>query len=210
MNKNILKQYKAIFASIFIGSVLNTAFADIPKSCKVDCVSSYGKVLGVSKRGIKSYSNCSSKCVIFDPNKVNGTYTGIKWQCVEYARRWLLVNKGAVYGDVDIASDIWDKITFLTEIKTNKKIPLKSNLNGSKQPPKVGDMLIYARAFNKTGHVAIVVDVNDKQGSIEVAEQNYSNKIWGNNYARKIKLIKSNNEYWLLDKYLLGWKHIDL
>lgn len=206
----MLKRYKLLLTSLIVGCLFNPVFSDIPKACETDCISTYGKMLGMSKNGIASYSNCSSKCVIFDPNKVKGTYTGIKWQCVEYARRWLLVNKGAVYGDVDIASDIWDKITFLTEVKTKKKIPLKSYLNGAKQSPKIGDMLIYARAFNETGHVAIVVHVNEEKGIIKVAEQNYSNKIWENNYARKIKFIKNNNEYWLLDEYLLGWKQTSL
>ena len=180
----------------------------IPTACKVDCISAYGKVLGVSPRGVEAYSNCNSNCVIFEPNKLNGTYTGIKWQCVEYARRWLLFNKGAVYGDVDIASDIWNKIDYLTNVKTNKKLPLESHLNGSKQAPQVGDMLIYAKAFNETGHVAIVIDVNHKDGTIEVGEQNYNNQSWPDDYSRKINLIKNNNRYWLLDSYLLGWKRV--
>lgn len=194
---------------VFIPNILYADFEEkLPSKCKSDCVSPYGKVTGVSKRGIKAYSNCNSKCVIYEPNKLNGTYTGIKWQCVEYARRWLLANRNAVYGDVDIASDIWGEINHLTDVSTNKKILLKSYLNGSYTPPKIGDLLIYAKAFNGTGHVAVIVDVDYKNNYIYIAEQNYSNKLWTKNYSRKINLINKDGKYWLLDSYLLGWKHI--
>ncbi|MDP2193741.1 MAG: hypothetical protein Q8K36_04385, partial [Alphaproteobacteria bacterium] len=34
--------------------------------------------------------------------------TGMKWQCVEYARRWLIQNKGLTFDDVTYAWQIWD------------------------------------------------------------------------------------------------------
>jgi len=40
-----------------------------------------------------------------------------------------------------------------------------------------------------------------------VSEQNFQNKPWTADYARKITLIKHGENYWLLDGYLLGWKH---
>ena len=180
----------------------------LPDNCKINCLSEYGQVLGISRSGVKAYSNCQSDCVIYEPHQWKGTYTGIKWQCVEYARRWLLINKGLVYGDVDIAADIWTKISSLTEVSTNKLHPLASYLNGSKQAPAVGDLLIYSQEFNKTGHVAIVTHVDTSNGFIDVAEQNFSNKTWPDNYARRIELINKDGAYWLLDQYLLGWKHI--
>jgi len=197
---------------VLIVSAINTAFADnaikeLPVACQTDCKSPYGKMLGKSPRGIEAYSNCQSGCVIFEPNKWNGTYTGIKWQCVEYARRWLLINTGAVYGDVDIAADIWDKIDHLTDVKTKRPIPLETHLNGSTQAPEIGDLLIYAKAFNGTGHVAVVTGIDISNGLVEVSEQNFQNKSWAADYARKITLIKNGGNYWLLDGYLLGWKH---
>lgn len=206
--KNLTKNI--VLLLLILGGISNSVNANnnfkIPRQCELECITPYGEVTGMSKSGVKAFSNCNSNCVIFEPNKYKGTYTGIKWQCVEYARRWLLVNHGVVYGDVDIASDIWNKITYLTHVSTNKKLTLKSFLNGSSIPPKVGDLLIYAKAFNETGHVAIVVDIDFKQGFIKVAEQNYSNKVWTDNYSRKLHFIKKDDNYWLLDSYLLGWK----
>ena len=180
---------------------------EMPAACRTECKSPYGEMLGKSPKGIASYSNCQPGCVIFEPNEWNGTYTGIKWQCVEYARRWLLANTGAVYGDVDIAADIWNKIDYLTDVKTKKQIPLETRLNGSTQPPEVGDLLIYAKAFHGTGHVAVVTGMDIKNGLVEVSEQNFSNESWPDHYARKLMLIKKGGGYWLLDGYLLGWKH---
>ena len=201
-----------LFIIIFFASAFNTAIAGdthqkLPTACQTKCTSPYGTTLGESPRGIKAYSNCQSGCVIFEPNKWHGTYTGIKWQCVEYARRWLLINTGTVFGDVDIAADIWGKIDHLTDVKTKKKIPLDTRLNGSLQAPEVGDLLIYAKAFNGTGHVSVVTGMDNKTNTVEVSEQNFNNASWSNNYARKIALIKNGVNYWLLDGYILGWKH---
>jgi CHAP domain len=204
--------YNILFIVLLVPAC-NIAFADnankeIPVACRTACKSPYGKVLGRSPQGIEAYSNCQSGCVIFEPNQWNGTYTGIKWQCVEYARRWLLINTGAVYGDVDIAADIWDKIDHLTEVKTKKRITLETHLNGSTQAPEVGDLLIYAKAFNGTGHVSVITGMDIKNGLVEVSEQNYNNETWPDDYARNIMLIKKGQNYWLLDGYLLGWKHV--
>ena len=79
----------------------------IPFQCITNCETNYGVVLGQSPAGVPAYSNCNAECVIFEPNHLNDIYTGIKWQCVEYARRWLLQERGVVFGDVDIAADIW-------------------------------------------------------------------------------------------------------
>ena len=182
---------------------------ELPAACTTDCVTTYNQVLGVAAGGVTAYSNCKSHCVVPEPNKVNGTYTGIKWQCVEFARRWLLTNKGVVYGDVDYAIDIWDKIDHYQRVSDGKKIPVKSYPNGSARPPQVGDLLIYAKVMLGTGHVAVITDINEKTGTVKVAEQNYLNKKWPGNYSRQIKLLKDNNRYWLLDAYLIGWKRMD-
>jgi CHAP domain len=198
--------------TVLLALVFNIADAgntnkEIPTACQTACTTPYGMLLGESPRGIMAYSNCQSGCVIFEPNQWNGTYTGIKWQCVEYARRWLLINTGTVFGDVDIAADIWDKIDYLTDVKTKRQILLETHLNGSRHAPQVGDLLIYAKEFKGTGHVAIVTGMEIKAGTVEVSEQNFNNDSWTHDYARTIQLIKNGENYWLLDRYLLGWKH---
>ena len=179
---------------------------NLPEACRTHCVSPFGTVLGVVD-GVRAYSNCNAKCVNRKPANVNGIYTGIQWQCVEYARRWLLKHKSAVYGDVDVAADIWNKIDHLERVGHKGVIPLQNDPNGSPHPPSVGDLLIYAKAYLGTGHVAVITDVNLSSHTIKVAEENYLNTKYPGNYARKIDLLEKNHRYWVLDPYVLGWKH---
>ena len=93
-----------VFLFAFLSSPY--AFAEgkpLPPQCTDLCDVPYGEVLGVTRDGTTSYSNCQADCVVFDPNQEQGTYSGIKWQCVEYARRWLIRNRGITFGDVDVA-----------------------------------------------------------------------------------------------------------
>lgn len=179
----------------------------LPAACTTQCVAPFGEVLGIGSGNVPAYSNCNAGCVFISPNKKDGTYTGIKWQCVEYARRWLLVNKGVVYGDVDIAADIW-ALDFVTRVKDNVKLKLSTYPNGNKDQPEVGDLLIYAKAYLKTGHVAVISKIDSKSHTVQVLEQNFKNTKWADGYARSIPFIKQDNKYWLLDSYLLGWKRV--
>lgn len=180
----------------------------LPTVCFDQCDSPFGDILGQSPSKVVAFSNCRAECVAPGVNTVDGRPTGLKWQCVEYARRWLLINRGAVFGSVDIAADIWTNIDKLTRDKDQTVIPLESHLNGSRQPPQVGDLLIYAKAFYGTGHVAVVIDVNPKQKLIKVGEQNFDNLPWKGTYARQLEYIEKDGRIWILDPYLIGWKQI--
>jgi CHAP domain len=182
--------------------------AVLPAACRTGCDTAYGALLGTAAGGVPAYSNCSAGCVVFVPNTEQGVYTGIRWQCVEFARRWLLQHQGAVYGDVDVAADIWDRIDHLDRIADRQALPLTAYPNGSRQAPAVGDLLVYARAYLGTGHVAVITAVDLPARRIRVAEENYLNRKWPGDYAREIELVVRDGRYWLLDAYLLGWKHV--
>lgn len=180
----------------------------LPESCQSNCATPFGERLGVALGNVPAYSNCNAECVVFDPNTLNGTFTGIKWQCVEFARRWLLAEKGTVFEDVDTASDLWGKVQSLIRISDGKRIPLDNYLNGSSEPPRVGDLLIYAREYFDTGHVAVVTKVELKNGALELAEQNFINQKWPGAYARQVGLVQRAGRHWVLDAYVLGWKRM--
>ena len=208
--KNLLQLQCLVF--LLLVALANGAAADaapLPQNCTTTCVSPYGAVLGSTAEGIKAYSNCQSSCVIFDPNQENGTYTGIKWQCVEFTRRWLISQHSLTFGDVDVAADMW-ALKSLTKLSDQSSVPLKTFENGTKQPPKHGDLLIYGREYLGTGHAAIVLQVDRKRGMVRVAEQNFKNQKWPGQYARTIQLIQKDGRYWVLDPYLLGWKRVGL
>lgn len=180
----------------------------LPAQCQNHCVTPYGQFLGTAPGQVAAYSNCNAYCVVFAPNTQHGTYTGLQWQCVEFARRWLLDHKGMVYGDVDVAADLWNKIQTVTRVTDGQSFPLQAYLNGATSAPQVGDLLIYGREYLNTGHVAIVTAVDLTTGTLKVAEQNYLNQPWPGDYARQLDLIQKNGRYWLLDPHLIGWKRV--
>jgi len=198
-----------VFLFAFLSSPY--AFAEgkpLPPQCTDLCDVPYGEVLGVTRDGTTSYSNCQADCVVFDPNQEQGTYSGIKWQCVEYARRWLIRNRGITFGDVDVAADMWNLPSF-TSVKDKSTIPLQRFVNGAKTLPKRGDLLIYGREYLRTGHAAVVLEVNSRKGYMRVAEQNFLNQKWPGAYARLIPFVWRKGQVWILDGYLLGWLSVE-
>ena len=199
-------QFSLVFVLLLVAVNLGEA-KPIPEQCKTNCITQYGSELGKSPAGIAAYSNCSSDCVIFEPNHYKDIYTGIKWQCVEYARRWLLHEFDVVYGDVDIAADIWG-LENVTNPVSHESYIFTSIVNGATSLPERGDLLIYGKEYLGTGHVAVVIDIDKQRSTVKVVEQNYLNSNWKGNFSREISYIKKHEHYWLLDAYLIGWKRI--
>lgn len=190
-------------------------------SCQSTCITPVGKILGIVD-DVKAFSNCKSSCIQSEysflnlnnkhvslhktnPNDQNLHYIGLIYQCVEYARRWWMKNKGITFGDIDSAYEI----IYLTEgknIYTNTYFPLMRSINGSaKRPPKRGDLIIYYPSMDNPkwhhGHVAVVVDVDLEKGTVSLAEQNYNNLVWDKpeKFARQIRLFNIGGRYRLLD-----------
>lgn len=140
--------------------------------------------------------------------KLDSEREGFRVQCVEFARNWLSQNMNIVFNEVDIAADIWSKISFYTHLADGRQLCVSGILNGAQQPPKIGDLIIYGQEFLTTGHVAVTTEVNLKTSIISVREQNFKNQYQAPDHVRNIPLIINDNRYWLLDKYIIGWKQI--
>lgn len=138
----------------------------------------------------------------------DGIPMGLKRQCVEFARRWLYLNKGLIYTDVDIAADIWDKIDHYLQVVGCRELPVINFVNGSASIPETADLIVYSEKYQDTGHVAVVTDVDEPSGLVHVAEQNYCNRYQAEGDRRSISMIRRENKYWLLDSYLIGWKRV--
>ena len=133
---------------------------------------------------------------------------GIDKECVEYARRWLYLHKGLIYQDVKVAADIWNNVSYYTRVSDRKKLPVLSLPNGSWKKPQPGDLLIYSEDYFCTGHVSVVVNIDNRSKSVQLQEQNFGNQYCAPYQQRNIHFIKLKEGYWLLDKYLLGWKSL--
>ncbi|MCA2958685.1 MAG: CHAP domain-containing protein [Silvanigrellales bacterium] len=192
-----------------------------PTKCTTKCVTPFGTLLG-SVDGADSLSNCKSTCVRpeysflnlktgevsvhkEDPKSDELRYIGLTYQCVEYARKWWMKNKGITFGSIDSAYEI----IYLEEgenIRTKQKFPLARSVNGTaKRAPQRGDLIIYSpdesREDWKHGHVAVVVGVDVRKGTVDVAEENYDNKRWKKPkaYARRLSLFQEGGLYTLHD-----------
>lgn len=180
------------------------------KGCTEGCHAPFGSCIGQAFL-TKAYSNCNGDCVSNETNYVTVENTdkkivsGMKWQCVEYARRWLIDNKHVTFADVEYAYHIWN-LKNGEDVSTKKPVPLLQFSNKkATTKPEVGDLLIYSTEFAITGHVAVVVSVENH--SITVAEQNYFNDLWnGPNFSRRLLLERDEeNRYRIFDEALIGW-----
>jgi glutathionylspermidine amidase/synthetase len=142
---------------------------------------------------------------------LDGEYMGYKWQCVEFARRWLYLNRGLVFDDVPMAHDIF-RLRSLRRVADDERLPLQAFHNGAPRWPEPGCLLIWnARGeFHVTGHVAIVVEVLPDR--VRIVEQNVDHRRWpdGQSWARELPArIDSAGGYWiqatLPGASILGW-----
>lgn len=178
--------------------------------CNSNCVTGYGELLGKTKNGVEAFSNCNNKCIVFEQNFFDNSVSGIKWQCVEFARRWLMENYGLMFKSVNIAADIWSDVDSYINIENDSKMSVTSILNGSTSLPVRGDLLIYNKSLFGTGHVAVVTAVSVKDKQIYIAEQNYKNEKWMEDHSRSIMYKEVEGRFWLDESDLLGWKHATL
>ena len=157
-----------------------------------------------SFNGVWAYSNGledKDECKSDELNYNNGYFTGIKWQCVEYARRYIQSVFGVTFSQVESADEIPNAI--FTRLEDNKIIK-PSIYNISSKLDSLNHcldslnncLIVWPKDYELDaphGHVAIIVSVSqDDKSSLSglyVAEQNYDN----NNYYRFIPLRSINN-----------------
>jgi glutathionylspermidine amidase/synthetase len=181
-------------------------------------VQRFGEILGYAPGGVPVYSSdydTADNTLMPDRRSfrsyVKGVYTGYKWQCVEFARRWLLLNKGYVFDDIAMAYDIF-RLDSVRVVDEDRHLPLRSFRNGSRRHPEPGCMLIWNEGgeFHVTGHVAIVTEVFPD--GIRIAEQNVGHHLWpeGQDYSRELAArVSDDGRYWISctfgDASILGW-----
>jgi glutathionylspermidine amidase/synthetase len=130
--------------------------------------------------GVIVYSNQRDETNLSEPNYHNGVYTGLKWQCVEFVRRYLQVKQGVTFSDVDSAFEI-PNAQFTT--LNGQTIQMTNEL-------RVGSLIVWPKSYDKNlpdGHVAIVSSVTPS--GITVVEQNYMD----NKFNRFIKKNEIKN-----------------
>jgi glutathionylspermidine amidase/synthetase len=179
---------------------------------------SFGTVVGIAPGNVPVYSSDYETADDRElPTRqayrsyVGDVYMGHKWQCVEFARRWLYLNYGYVFDDIAMAYDIF-RLSTVRVVNENRLLPLRSFRNGSKRAPEPGCLLVWDEGgeFETTGHVAIVTEVT--RDYVRVVEQNVGDREWpaGQNYSRQLKAKTTHEgDYWVECSFgnaeILGW-----
>lgn len=186
------------------------------KVCAGQC-EPFGTLLGFAPGGVAIYSADETQIdrSLFKDDEayrsyVGHEYMGYKWQCVEFARRFLYINYGLVFTDVGMAYEIF-ALRILRRVIDEALLPLHAYANGSKKAPQAGALLIWDEGgiFEHTGHVAIITEVlADK---VRIVEQNLiENRLpSGQQWTRELPLSVIEGNYFLQDSYaettILGW-----
>ena len=158
------------------------------------------KIAGIDFQRVVSYEKLS-KNTKERLNSVNNIFTGIQWECVEFVRRWYILNFGVSFQEIPTAIDIIG-IRFVYPLKPLRKSKnISFHFRRDWTNLRIGDIIVFGRS-NKfpDGHVAIV-SFRDKD-NIYLSEQNFSNKWESPQYSRKIIIHD------ILKKGVLGYKSI--
>lgn len=179
----------------------------------------FGELIGIDYYGIKAYScNMIKKqnpCMSFVYKTL---FCGIKWQCVEYVRRWLILTHNITFQQLEMAYMMFTEpyVTFINII-TEQRIPYIKYNNGvvGNLLPKPGSIIIWDKTHGyKTGHVAIVSKITNKY--IYIGEQNWDDYVWNKPYSRRIPIeYTSCNSIYLNDQNeynlpILGWITLEI
>ncbi|WP_434137691.1 bifunctional glutathionylspermidine amidase/synthase [Photobacterium leiognathi] len=177
----------------------------------------FGTLLGYAPGGIAIYSSDYST---IDEEEyaddsamrsyIHGEYMGYKWQCVEFARRFLYINYGLVFTDVGMAYEIFS-LRFLRQVVNDKILPFYAFANGSYQIPTAGALLIWQKGgeFQDTGHVAVITQIEGNK--VKIAEQNvtFAPLPLGQQWTRELTLHVKDGCYTIEDTFndteILGW-----
>ncbi len=148
--------------------------------------------------GIGVYFNGPITNVIGRNVTADGYNLGLKYQCVEFVKRYYYERYGHKMPDsYGHAKDFYD-----TSIKGhgfNRKRGLFQHPNGGAMIPKHGDLVVFGPShLNPFGHVAIISKVTDS--SVEMVQQNVAK-----NTRATYRLQSYNSYYNIAEPDILGW-----
>lgn len=147
----------------------------------------FGGVQGYAPGGIPAYSNQHDHFFTGERSLHGDLFCGFKYQCVEFARRWLFFRKGLVLPNVNWACHIFD-LASVNNAETGEPAPVGLVKNGNGAKPEVDTLMIWpSREENIVGHVGVVTEVGDDY--VAIADQNCRFTKWtAPNYADKLTL----------------------
>lgn len=130
----------------------------------------------------------------------NGYNLGIRYQCVEFVKRYYFERHGHRMPDsYGHAKDFFDPR--IPDGGWNARRGMAQHANGSPTKPEAGDLVVFRPwLFNRYGHVAIVASVFDQ--SVEIVQQNPGP--WGKTRAT-CPLVFKEGRWFIGHPRILGW-----
>ena len=149
-------------------------------------------------RGVPVYYNGKVSNVFGRNMTTDGYNLGLKWQCVEFVKRYYYQRKRhkmpSSYGH---AKDFFNEN--LAEVAYNPERDLTQFKNISKDKPQVEDIFVFGPTpSNAFGHMGIISWVGENE--IELIQQN-----WGSKTRVRFKLAEYKGIYTICDFHALGW-----
>lgn len=147
---------------------------------------------------IPVYYNGDISNVIGRNLTIDGYNLGLKYQCVEYVKRYYYhVYNHKMTNSYGHAKDFFEPS--LPDKMFNIKRGLYQFRNGSEYRPMPGDILVFdASSVNPFGHIGIVT--YSKGHTVEIIQQNV-----GEQTRSKFQITKEGYNYYVLDSLVLGW-----
>lgn len=195
----LLKDYISFPEKIFKKDSTQVSNNTDKKSKNVKLSKISGKIID-QFNGVKVYDNGNVRNVSGRNTTKDGYNLGLKYQCVEYVKRYYYeVFNHKMPDSYGHAKEFYN--TNLSDGSFNDARALFQYKNGSQLKPRTHDLLVYgAASFNQFGHVAIVTQVT--ANSVECIAQNLGK---GNGTRRTYPLVNNNGLWTIEEPYILGW-----
>lgn len=147
----------------------------------------FGEIQGYAPGNIPAYSNKHDHFFSGERHVSHNLFMGFKYQCVEFARRWLYFRKGLVLEDVGMASQIFDR-TEVKDAKTASSVRMVAVKNNGTTKPTEDTLLIFPQSTpSPWGHVAVITHV--EKDCVYVADQNYHFAPWTSDKGLRLSLL---------------------
>jgi hypothetical protein len=152
-----------------------------------------------SFNGVVVYYNGSNYKNVSGRNVTNDGYNlGLKYQCVEFVKRYYLeIYHHKMPNSYGNAREYFDKSIGDKAFNSARGLMQYRNVRTFK--PEPGDLLIYdSYPGNPFGHLAIITEVGEDY--VKIIQQNTGRKT-----REKLKLVKFMEYYTIADYDILGW-----
>jgi hypothetical protein len=122
--------------------------------------------------GIFSYLNRDSDDKDEIKHYINNIFTGIKWQCVEFVRRYFILKHNLTFRNVKNVYDMMS-INVFYDINNQRPKNIIFIREMNDENPRKDDIIYIKRSVDdSTGHVGLVSHYDEYMDSVYIVDQN--------------------------------------